>query len=91
MEGAEGRQRLRDHVRLDRPGVSTLAFWVAQQILDGKEVPKDLTVPFLRIDQDNLEANLANTEAGGVANVEYTLEDAQKVISGGRRAPEGRA
>ena len=40
------------------PGVSTLAFWVAQQILDGKEVPKDLTVPFLRIDQDTLEANL---------------------------------
>ena len=37
------------------PGVSTLAFWVAQQILDGKEVPKDLVVPFLRIDQDNLE------------------------------------
>jgi ribose transport system substrate-binding protein len=62
------------------PGVSTLAFWVAQQILDGKEVPKDMIVPFLRIDQDNLEANLANTEAGGVANVEYTLEDAQKVI-----------
>jgi ribose transport system substrate-binding protein len=62
------------------PGVSTLAFWVAQQILDGKEVPKDLTVPFLRIDQDNLEDNLANTEAGGVANVEYSLEDAQEVI-----------
>ncbi len=62
------------------PGVSTLAFWVAQQILDGKEVPKDLTVPFLRIDQDNLEVNLANTEAGGVANVEYSLEDSQEVI-----------
>ena len=62
------------------PGVSTLAFWVAQMILDGKEVPKDLTVPFLRIDQDNLEANLASTQKGGVANVEYTLEDAQKVI-----------
>ncbi len=62
------------------PGVSTLAFWVAQQILDGKEVPKDLTVPFLRIDQDNLEVNLANTEAGGVANVEYSLEDAQAAI-----------
>ena len=62
------------------PGVSTLAFWVAQQILDGKEVPKDLTVPFLRIDQDTLETNLEATEAGGVANVEYTLEDAQKVI-----------
>lgn len=62
------------------PGVSTLSFWVAQQILDGKEVPKDLVVPFLRIDQDNLEENLARTEPGGVANVEYTLDDAQKVI-----------
>jgi ribose transport system substrate-binding protein len=39
-------------------------------------------VPFLRIDQDNLETNLANTQKGGVANVEYSLEDAQKVISG---------
>ncbi len=62
------------------PGVSTLAFWVAQQILDGKEVPKDLTVPFLRIDQDNLETNLANTQAGGVANVEYSQADAIAVI-----------
>ncbi len=64
------------------PGVSTLAFWVAQQILDGADVPKDLTVPFLRIDQDNLEENLANTEPGGVANVEYSLEDAKEVING---------
>lgn len=62
------------------PGVSTLAFWVAQQILDGREVPKDLTVPFLRIDQDTLEANLASTPEGGVANVEYSQEDAIKVI-----------
>lgn len=64
------------------PGVSTLAFWVAQQILDGKEVPKDLIVPFLRIDQDTLEANLASTPVGGVANVEYSQEDAIKVIEG---------
>jgi ribose transport system substrate-binding protein len=64
------------------PGVSTLAFWVAQMILDGKEVPKDLTVPFLRIDQDNLEANLATTEKGGVANVEYSADDAAKVVAG---------
>ncbi|MBU2485295.1 MAG: ABC transporter substrate-binding protein [Alphaproteobacteria bacterium] len=62
------------------PGVSTLAFWVAQQILDGKDVSKDLVVPFLRIDQDNLEDNLANTQAGGVANVEYSQDDAIKVI-----------
>ena len=64
------------------PGVSTLAFWVAQMILDGKQVPKDLTVPFLRIDQDNLETNLANTEKGGVANVEYSADDAAKVVAG---------
>lgn len=64
------------------PGVSTLAFWVAQMILDGQTVPQDLTVPFLRIDQDNLEENLKNTEKGGVANVEYSLEDAKKVVAG---------
>lgn len=64
------------------PGVSTLAFWVAQQILDGKDVKKDLVVPFLRIDQDTLEKNLETTEKGGVANVEYSLEDAQAVIAG---------
>jgi ribose transport system substrate-binding protein len=67
------------------PGVSTLAFWVAQQILDGQDVPKDMIVPFLRIDQDNLEQSLATTEAGGVANVEYTLEDAKKVIEEARK------
>ena len=64
------------------PGVSTLAFWVAQMVLDGETIPHDLTVPFLRIDQDNLETNLANTEEGGVANVEYSLDDAKKVIAG---------
>jgi ribose transport system substrate-binding protein len=63
------------------PGVGTLAFWVAQQILDGAEVPKDMVVPFLQIDQDNLEQNLANTEAGGVANVEYSLDDAKATIA----------
>ena len=66
------------------PGVSTLAFWVAQQILDGKEVKKDLTVPFLRIDQGNLEDNLKNTQKGGVANVEYSQADAEKVIAGAK-------
>ena len=66
------------------PGVSTLAFWVAQQILDGKEVPKDLVVPFLSISQDTLEASLANTQAGGVANVEYSMEDAIAVIDGAK-------
>jgi len=63
------------------PGVSTLAFWVAQQILAGETVPQDLVVPFLRIDQDTLEANLETTEVGGVSNVEYSLDDAKAVIA----------
>lgn len=66
------------------PGVSTLAFWVAQQILDGKEVPKDLVVPFLSISQDTLEASLETTPEGGVANVEYSQADAIAVIDGAK-------
>ena len=65
------------------PGVSTLAFWVAQQILDGADVPKDLIVPLVEVSQDNLEAQLANTGAGSVTNVEYTLDDAKATIAGG--------
>ncbi|WP_421726656.1 substrate-binding domain-containing protein [Bauldia sp.] len=63
------------------PGVSTLAFWVAQMVLAGEDVPKDLTVPFLRIDQAELEANLETTEVGGVANTEYSLQDAEEVVA----------
>ena len=64
------------------PGVSTLAFWVAQMILDGKQVPKDLTVPFLTIEQANIDQAVANTEKGVVANVEYSAADAAKVVAG---------
>lgn len=63
------------------PGVSTLAFWVAQQILDGQEVPKDLTVPFLSVTQETLDQALKDTPEGGVTNVDYTLDDAKKVIA----------
>jgi ribose transport system substrate-binding protein len=63
------------------PGVASLAFWVAQQVLAGEEVPKDLTVPFLKITQDTLDEQLAATPEGSVANVTYTLEDAQQVIA----------
>ncbi len=63
------------------PGVSTLAFWVAQQILDGQDVPKDLTVPFLKVTQDTLDEALAATPTGSVANVTYSLDDAQAVIA----------
>ena len=55
------------------PGVSTLAFWVAQQVLDGnKNIPHDLLVPYLAFTQDNFEAELPNIPKGGVASHEYT-------------------
>jgi len=61
--------------------MSTLAFWVAQQILDGTDVPKELSVPFLTIDQAGLDAALASTPAGSVANVDYSLDDALTAIA----------
>jgi ribose transport system substrate-binding protein len=58
------------------PGVSTLAFWVAQQVLDGhKDIPHDLLVPYLAFTQDDFEAALPNIEKGSVASHEYTQED----------------
>ncbi|TQS70002.1 ABC transporter substrate-binding protein [Rhodobacteraceae bacterium] len=69
------------------PGVATLAFWVAQQILDGKDVPKDLTVPFLKVTADTLDETLAATPDGSVANTVYTAEDADKVIAAAIAAP----
>ena len=63
------------------PGVSTLAFWVAQQVLDGRtDVPHDLLVPYLAFTQDDFEAALPNIPVGGVASAEYTQEDAIKAI-----------
>lgn len=63
------------------PGVSTLAFWVAQQVLDGKtDTPHDLIVPYLVFTQDDFEAALPNIPKGGVASHEYTQEDAIAAI-----------
>jgi len=63
------------------PGVSTLAFWVAQQILDGnKNVPHDLLVPYLAFTQDDFEATLPTIEKGSVASHEYTQADAVAAI-----------
>jgi ribose transport system substrate-binding protein len=64
------------------PGVSTLAFWVAQQILDGhKDIPHDLLVPYLAFDQNNFEAALTTIPKGGVASHEYTLDEAKAAIA----------
>ncbi|MGI4768028.1 MAG: ABC transporter substrate-binding protein [Janthinobacterium lividum] len=53
------------------PSVSQVAFWVAQQILAGKQMPKFVEVPLLRIDQPDLDSWLAKVPEGGVVNATY--------------------
>jgi ribose transport system substrate-binding protein len=68
------------------PGVSTLAFWVAQQVLDGRnDIPHDLLVPYLAFTQDDFEAALPNIPQGGVASTEYTQADAIDAIKANMR------
>ncbi len=63
------------------PGVSTLAFWVAQQVLDGNtKIPHDLLVPYLAFTQDDFEAELPKIPTGGVASHEYSQADAIAAI-----------
>lgn len=62
------------------PGVSTLAFWIAQQILDGKQVPKEVIVPYLTVSPEQLDQAVKTTPVGGVANKEYTQAEAIQAI-----------
>jgi ribose transport system substrate-binding protein len=63
------------------PGSSTFAFWVAQQVLAGAKVPKDMTLPLVIVTQQDLEEKLKATEKGGVTNQEYTLEEVKDFIA----------
>ncbi len=68
------------------PGVATLAFWVAQQVLDGhKDVPHDLLVPYLSFDQNNFEQELPKIPKGSVASHEYTQADAVAAIKANQK------
>lgn len=64
------------------PGIVTMAFWVAQQILAGNKVPKDLQIPYLSIAQGDLDKTLASTPNGGIANKLYNQADAVGLIAG---------
>jgi ribose transport system substrate-binding protein len=64
----------------EAPGMVTFAFWVAQQVLDGKKVPKEVPMGILTIEQNDLDKYLATTPVGGVANAEYTQEEVVKAI-----------
>jgi ribose transport system substrate-binding protein len=62
------------------PGLSTIAFWVAQQALAGKKVPNIVNVPLLAIHDDTLEPWLAVTPVGTAASPHYTKEDSVELI-----------
>ena len=54
------------------PGGSKIAFWMAQQILAGKQVPKSIIMPTPRIDTKDLDTWLAVMPEGSVAVFPYT-------------------
>jgi ribose transport system substrate-binding protein len=57
------------------PSISSLAFWVAQQLLDGKKMPHDLLSPAVSVTQDTLEASLKGLENGGILSQAYNVDD----------------
>lgn len=64
------------------PGASSFAFWATQQILAGKKVPHDIRMPVLEVKPEELDAVLAKTPAGALANKEYTREEVVAVVDG---------
>lgn len=70
------------------PSVSQVAFWVAQQILAGKQVPKHIEVPLLRIDDSSAAAWLKDTPPGGVANPQYTQDLTARIIDANAKGAE---
>lgn len=58
------------------PSISSLAFWVAQQILAGHEFPKDLRSPPTRVTQDTLDQALDGLAPGSILTEPYTVDDA---------------
>jgi ribose transport system substrate-binding protein len=50
-------------------------------VLNGnKNIPHDLVDPYLAITQQTLDAALPKIPVGGVASIEYSLDDAKAII-----------
>lgn len=62
------------------PGVASIAFWVAQQVLAGKDVPKHVRVPLLVIHKKHLNTWAKATPKGGVATPVYSQSWTVKLI-----------
>jgi ribose transport system substrate-binding protein len=62
------------------PGASTFAFWVTQQLLAGKKMPHDIRMPVLEVKPEELDAVLAKTPPGALANKEYSRDEVVKIV-----------
>ena len=63
------------------PGVSSIAFWVAQQVLAGANVPKTVHVPLLIIRDNHLDAWLKAVPPGGVSTPLYSQDWTKSLIT----------
>jgi ribose transport system substrate-binding protein len=73
------------------PGISTIAFWVAQQALAGKKIPNMVNVPLLAIQENTLDAWLAATPEGTAATPQYDLAATVELIdanNAGKKGPD---
>lgn len=62
------------------PGVSSVAFWISQMVLAGKEVPKVIHMPLLKIDVKDIDQWIAATPDGSVATSVYTREWTEQLV-----------
>lgn len=72
------------------PSVAQIAFWVALEVLNGTQVPKEMKLPPLTIPEAKLEYFLARTEKGGVATIDYPQSWVKELIANvkaGKPAP----
>ncbi len=87
MKGESGYQTISMSIA---PGVSTIAFWTAVEILNGNVPPKEIMLKPLTVTEDRLDYFLANTEKGGVATINYPQAWVQELIANakaGKSAP----
>jgi ribose transport system substrate-binding protein len=62
------------------PGIASFAFWVAQQALEGRKMPKDIDVPFLVVAPEALDSTLAGMKPGGNVTQDYTLDNVSDAL-----------
>ncbi|TKI07936.1 substrate-binding domain-containing protein [Martelella alba] len=62
------------------PGVSSVAFWVAQMVLAGKDVPKVIHMPLLKIHVKDIDQWIAATPDGSVATSVYSRQWTEQLV-----------